>query len=215
MSTQIKRLYQSNTEFVPITLAEAVVVNTTNIEALKTYGITTLDKVLSATLGLVENNASNISILNNTVTTINNTLENKQDKLKPGAGIDIDDEGNISVTNSIELYKIVSTLPDASKDCANSIYLVATEGGAAGNIFTEYLCVLDQGQYIWEEIGKLQTNVDLSGYVTKTTFESTINDINYQLAATITAQNVTTSTNQNVVVSYDIPANLYDSAVGG
>ena len=35
MSTQIKRLYQNNQEFVPITLAEAVVVNTTNIHGIK------------------------------------------------------------------------------------------------------------------------------------------------------------------------------------
>ena len=46
MSTQIKRLYQNNQEFVPITLAEAVVVNTTNIPGLKSLGITTLDKVI-------------------------------------------------------------------------------------------------------------------------------------------------------------------------
>lgn len=46
MSTQIKRLYQNNQEFVPITLAEAVVVNSTNIPGLQSLGITTLDKVL-------------------------------------------------------------------------------------------------------------------------------------------------------------------------
>ena len=41
MSTQIKRLYQNSKEFVPITLAEAVVVNTTNIPGLQSLGITT------------------------------------------------------------------------------------------------------------------------------------------------------------------------------
>ena len=46
MSTQIKRLYQNNQEFVPITLAEAVVVDATNIPGLQTLRITTLDKVL-------------------------------------------------------------------------------------------------------------------------------------------------------------------------
>ena len=45
-TTQIKRLFQSNTEFVPITLAEAVVVNTSNVPGLSSLGITTLDKVL-------------------------------------------------------------------------------------------------------------------------------------------------------------------------
>ena len=46
MSTQIKRLYQDGKEFVPITLSEAVVVNTTNVPGLNGLGITTLDKVL-------------------------------------------------------------------------------------------------------------------------------------------------------------------------
>lgn len=46
MSTQIKRLYQNDQEFVPITLAEAVVVDATNIPGLQTLRITTLDKVL-------------------------------------------------------------------------------------------------------------------------------------------------------------------------
>jgi hypothetical protein len=61
--TQIKRLFQNNAEFVPITLAEAVVVNTSTIPGLANLGITTLDKVLKNTLGLVGNNAMNITTL--------------------------------------------------------------------------------------------------------------------------------------------------------
>ena len=84
MSTQIKRLYQNNQEFVPITLAEAVVVNATNIPGLKFLGITTLDKVLKTTLGVVGTNTLNIDTINKTLTNINNTLQNKQDKLTSG-----------------------------------------------------------------------------------------------------------------------------------
>jgi len=74
MSTQIKRLYQNSKEFVPITLAEAVVVNTTNIPGLQSLGITTLDKVLRTTLGIVGTNTVNIDTINKALTTINNTL---------------------------------------------------------------------------------------------------------------------------------------------
>ncbi|MGN0966687.1 MAG: hypothetical protein ACI4OP_03735 [Candidatus Coprovivens sp.] len=77
MSTQIKRLYQSNTEFVPITLSEAVVVNTSNIPGLTSLGITTLDKVLRATMGVVGTNAGNISTLQTAVNNINTALEKK------------------------------------------------------------------------------------------------------------------------------------------
>lgn len=215
MTTQIKRLFQQSTEFVPITLAEAVVVNTTNVPGLSSLGITTLDKVLRTTMGVVGTNSANILSLTNTVNQINDELEKKQDKLTPGAGISITEKGVISVTTSLELYKIVTTLPTASKDCENIIYLVPAQSGINGNIFREYICVYEttQKKYIWEQFGEVSTDVDLSGYVTKEEFNSAISTINGQLANTITAQNVTTSGGLQVVVDYTIPSNLYDSMV--
>lgn len=215
-TTQIKRLFQSKTEFVPITLAEAVVVNTSNLPGLSSLEITTLDKVLRTTMGVVGTNAADINTLKTTVQNINTALEGKQDKLTAGVGITISPTGVISVTNSIELYKIVTSLPTASKDCLNSIYLVPSPSGTAGNIFVEYICVYEttQAKYIWEKIGEVQTDVDLSGYVTNEVFNATINTINGQLANTITAQDVTTSDGSaKVVVNYTIPADLYDSMV--
>lgn len=77
-TTQIKRLFQSKTEFVPITLAEAVVVNTSNLPGLSSLGITTLDKVLRTTMGVVGTNAAEINTLKTTVQNINTALEGKQ-----------------------------------------------------------------------------------------------------------------------------------------
>lgn len=215
-TTQIKRLFQSKTEFVPITLAEAVVVNTSNLPGLSSLGITTLDKVLRTTMGVVGTNAADIDRLETTVQEINTALEGKQDKLTAGVGITISPEGVISTTNSIELYKIVTQLPTASKDCLNSIYLVPSTSAIAGNIFVEYICVYEntQTKYIWEIIGEIQTDVDLSGYVTTETFNQTISTINGQLANAITAQDVTISDGSaKVVVNYTIPKDLYDSMV--
>lgn len=215
-TTQIKRLFQSKTEFVPITLAEAVVVNTSNLPGLSSLGITTLDKVLRTTMGVVGTNAADITRLKTTVQEINTALEGKQDKLTAGVGITISPDGVISTTNSIELYKIVTQLPTASKDCLNSIYLVPSKSATTGNIFVEYICVYEntQAKYIWEIIGEVQTDVDLSGYVTTETFNQTINTINGQLANAITAQDVTISDGSaKVVVNYTIPKDLYDSMV--
>lgn len=125
MSTQIKRLYQNNQEFVPITLAEAVVVNTTNIPGLQSLGITTLDKVLKTTLGVVGSNTLDIETINRTLTTINNTLQNKQDKLTAGDGITISSNGVISITNTSTLgfqYKIVTVLPSPPKKIMKILY---------------------------------------------------------------------------------------------
>lgn len=207
MSTQIKRLYQNNQEFVPITLAEAVVVNATNIPGLKSLGITTLDKVLKTTLGIVGTNTLNIDTINKTLTSINNTLQNKQDKLTAGDGITISSDGVISVTNTSTLgfqYKIVTVLPSPPrKDYENIIYLVPNPGGVNDNIFTEYICINKDSTYIWEQIGSLTTDVNLDDYVTK-------NEFNALKSIVLTAQDVTTSSEVAVTVDYNIPDNLYD-----
>lgn len=207
MSTQIKRLYQNNQEFVPITLAEAVVVNTTDIPGLKPLGITTLDKVLKNTLGVVGSNTLNIDKINKTLVTINNTLQSKQDKLTAGDGITITPGGTISVTNTSTLgfqYKIVSILPSPpKKDYENIIYLIPNSKGTDGNIFTEYICINRDSVYIWEQIGSLTTDVNLDNYVTKVEF-------NTLKSTVLTAQDVTTSSGIAVTVNYDIPSTLYD-----
>ena len=207
MSTQIKRLYQNNQEFVPITLAEAVVVNATNIPGLKSLGITTLDKVLKTTLGIVGTNTLSIDTINKTLTSINNTLQNKQDKLTAGDGITISSDGVISVTNTSTLgfqYKIVTVLPSPPrKDYENIIYLVPNPEGINGNIFIEYICINKDSTYIWEQIGSLTTDVNLDDYVTK-------NEFNALKSIVLTAQDVTTSSGVAVTVNYNIPDNLYD-----
>ena len=207
MSTQIKRLYQNNQEFVPITLAEAVVVDATNIPGLQTLGITTLNKVLKNTLTVVGANTLNIDTINTTLTNINTTLQKKQDKLTAGDGITIDPNGTISVTNTSTLgfqYKIVTMLPSPpKKDYENIIYLVPNTTGVNGNIFIEYICINKDSNYIWEQIGSLTTDVNLEGYVTKKEFTDLKSIV-------LTAQDVTTSSGTPVTVGYDIPNNLYD-----
>lgn len=207
MSTQIKRLYQNNQEFVPITLAEAVVVDTTNIPGLQSLGITTLNKVLKNTLGVVGSNTLSIDTINRTLATINNTLQNKQDKLTAGDGITISSNGVISITNTSTLgfqYKIVTALPSPpKKDYENIIYLVPNPKGVNGNIFIEYICINRNSTYIWEQIGSLTTDVNLDNYVTKTEF-------NALKSIVLTAQDVTTSSGVSVTVNYNIPNNLYD-----
>lgn len=207
MSTQIKRLYQNNQEFVPITLAEAVVVDATNIPGLQTLRITTLDKVLKNTLAVVGTNTLNIDTINTTLTNINTTLQKKQDKLTAGDGITIDPDGTISVTNTSTLgfqYKIVKMLPSPPrKDYENIIYLVPNTQGVDGNIFIEYICINKDSNYIWEQIGSLTTDVNLDNYVTKKEFTDLRSIV-------LTAQDVTTSSGNPVTVEIDIPNYLYD-----
>ena len=230
--TQIKRLFQNNTEFVPITLAEAVVVNTSTIPGLTNLGITTLDKVLRDTLGLIGTNAENIKTLGGDIVTltgvvkqINDELPNKQDKLTAGVGISItkneQDQTVISVNHSLEIYKIITTetwndiKESPSQNYENVIYLVPQPSATSvnQNIFKEYLCIFKNGTYQWEEFGTIQTAVDLSGYVTKEEFSALKNRVSNIELTGIFASDVFTSTGQQVAIRYTIPSNLYDFAV--
>ena len=148
MSTQIKRLFQQNTEFVPITLAEAVVVNTTGTN-LPQLSITTLDKVLQSTLNLIGDNTADLNTLNQTVSNINNALANKQDKITWGEGFNIDENGVVNITHSVQLYKIANNLPTASKDCENQIYLIPSKTNVSGNVWKEFICVYSQSAQIF------------------------------------------------------------------
>ena len=230
--TQIKRLFQNNTEFVPITLSEAVVVNTSTIPGLTNLGITTLDKVLRDTLGLIGTNVKNIETLGGdilaltgVVKQINNELENKQDKLTAGVGISIteNDQGQtvISVNHSLEIYKIVTTETwntikvSPSQSYENVIYLVPQPSitSASQNVFKEFLCVFKDGVYQWEEFGTIQTKVDLSGYVTQEEFKALKDRVSNIELKGIFASDVFTSTGQQVAIRYTIPSDLYDFAV--
>ena len=173
--TDIKKLQQNGKEFVPITLAEAVVVNAENLQGYNTLGKTTLDKVLKA-----------LAAVNYTqqtaITKINNTLKS----LKAGFS-----------------YQIVNELPTPNVDCLGTIYLVRGSD-INQNKYAEYICIFNNAEYSWEMLGIINSEVDLTGYVTK-------NDFNAFTAIALTAEDVTDSSGHSVSVAYDIPKNLYDA----
>lgn len=219
-TTQIKRLIQQGTEFVPITLSEAVVVNTDNLALVNGQGITTLDKVLSIALSDVDGVITDVDTLEKAVENINNLLANKQDKLTAGTGITIVN-GVISATSggNTGLYEIISgMLPNPSANYLNKIILHPTSKGTVGNIYEEIICYQKDGQYYWETLGNFETTVDLSAYVTKQEYntkiqqiDQSISDITTALGNPISAQNVQVN-GHNVVVNYTFTdAEIYGS----
>ena len=178
--TDIKKLQQNGKEFVPITLAEAVVVNAENLQGYDTLGKTTsgkttLDKVLKA-----------LAAVDYTQQTAITEINNKLKSLKAGFS-----------------YQIVNKLPTPSIDCLGTIYLV---GGSDinQNKYAEYICIFNNAEYSWEMLGIINSEVDLTGYVTKDDFDAFT-------AIALTAEDVTDSSGHSVSVAYDIPKNLYDA----
>lgn len=204
MSTVIKRLKQSNQEFVPITLAEAVVVNTNGIPGT-IQEITTLDKILRRSISTDNELHGAVQTIN---TQIENLSKNKQDKLIAGYGINISDNNEISVTLSYTLYQIVTELPEASADVMNVIYLIPSKDTEERNYYSEFVCLYNSASQLhyWEKLGSFKADVDLSGYVTRTEM------VSYAITA-IQVKTSQAAGSANVLVDYDIPATLYDSAV--
>ena len=173
--TDIKKLQQNGKEFVPITLAEAVVVNAENLQGYDTLGITTLDKVLKA-----------LAAVDYTQQTAITEINDKLKSLKAGFS-----------------YQIVNELPTPNVDCLGTIYLVRGSD-INQNKYAEYICIFNNAEYSWEMLGIINSEVDLTGYVTK-------NDFNAFTAIALTAEDVTDSSGHSVSVAYDIPKNLYDA----
>ena len=67
--------------------------------------------------------------------------------------------------------------------------------------------------YQWEEFGTIQTKVDLSGYVTQEEFIALKNRVSNIELTGIFANDVLTSTGQQVAIRYTIPDDLYNFAV--
>lgn len=178
--TDIKKLQQNGKEFVPITLAEAVVVNVENLQGYDTLGTTTsgkttLDKVLNALAAIDYSQQT-------AITKINNTLKS----LKAGFS-----------------YQVVNELPTPNVDCLGTIYLVRGSD-INQNKYAEYICIFNNAEYSWEMLGIINSEVDLTGYVTK-------DDFNAFTAIALTAEDVTDSLGNKVSVNYTIPEDLYDA----
>ena len=173
--TDIKKLQQNGKEFVPITLAEAVVVNAENLQGYNTLGKTTLDKVLNA-----------LAAVDYTQQTAITEINNKLKSLKAGFS-----------------YQIVNELPTPNVDCLGTIYLV--KGSDINqNKYAEYICIFSNAEYSWEMLGIINSEVEVTGYVTK-------NDFDAFTAIALTAEDVTDSSGNKVSVDYDIPRDLYDA----
>lgn len=86
---------------------------------------------------------------------------NKQDKLIPGKGIEIE-ENVIKCTLDTSLYSIVTNLPEEGE--SNKIYLVESNEQGEQNIYVEYSFINGQ----WEQLGLYRAEINLEPYALKT-----------------------------------------------
>lgn len=82
----------------------------------------------------------------------------------------------VCLTVDTSLYKVVTTLPTASADTENKIYLVTGSKTASGNTYAEHITVKSGSTYKWEKLGEVGADVDLSTYVTSQALTTKLND---------------------------------------
>lgn len=154
------------------------------------------------------NTKADTSLLNNYVTkdSLNNSLKDKQDTLRAGSGISIED-GQISVTLDTKLFVIVDEeLPTTNID-ENKIYILRqTVNGET--VYTEFRRISND----WHEVGTKQLSVDLSGYYTKSESDQRYLIAEGTYLTTTEAQQTYQPKRDDYVVSEDISKLLTDIA---
>ena len=105
---------------------------------------------------------------------VNQVVKTKQDKLKPGTGVEITSDNTVNVTLDTAVFKVVVSLPESpAAGDENKIHLVPAESTEEGNIYTEYVFVNGK----WEEFGTYRSEVDLAQYLKSTDAEATYQKI--------------------------------------
>lgn len=105
---------------------------------------------------------------------VNQAVKTKQDKLKPGTGVEITSDNTVNVTLDTTVFKVVASLPESpAAGDENKIHLVPAESTEEGNIYTEYVFVNGK----WEEFGTYRSEVDLAQYLKSTDAEATYQKI--------------------------------------
>lgn len=89
------------------------------------------------------------------------------------------------------LIKIVTQLPTTDID-KNCIYLVPNKDGEGNNVFIEYIYV--ESKNTFEEVGRIQAKVDLSGYYTKEEVDDQMTTVKNKFPLSISSFTVTPNT---------------------
>lgn len=89
-------------------------------------------------------------------------------------------QSKVNALESIELVKIVSTLPAASSSTLNTLYVVANGGSTSNNLYSIYFTVKNNNSYTWERLD----DADLQGFMTTTTANNTFAPKSHAVNAT-------------------------------
>lgn len=136
-----------------------------------------------------------------TVKTLQQVINGKQDTLTAGQNIVITNNTISAVIDAGFQVEVVQTLPETGE--ANTIYFVPKAGGANPDVYDEYMYINNA----WEKIGS--TEVDLSNYYNKTEVDGLLNGKQDKLTAgnnitingnTISANDTTYSAGANIEI---------------
>lgn len=102
----------------------------------------------------------NVSDLVNDSGFITDTVNNLTNYYKKTETYTQSEINNLIASAKTGRFVVANSLPSASADTMNAIYLIPTASSATGNVKDEYITIQDGSTYKWELIGS--TAVDLS-----------------------------------------------------
>lgn len=89
-------------------------------------------------------------------------LGSLQKTITAGSGLNLDEDGNLSITLDHTIFKVVDSLPEApAQGDENKIHGVLSSASEEGNIYAEYLWV----NGAWEKLGEFKAQIDLTPYL--------------------------------------------------
>lgn len=111
------------------------------------------------------------------------------------------------LVSAIKQFNVVvaSSLPTASANTMNTIYLIPSSHSEQGNVKDEFITIQDGGIYKWEQIGT--TAIDLSDY-------STTAEMNAAIASALSAYSTTGAMNAAIAAAVESEEDRAKASVG-
>lgn len=111
---------------------------------------------------------------------IDSKLLEKQNRFTVGNGLSLIDNV-LSVTLDTNLFKIVTTLPEAPDEAdLNKLFLVLKTGAESGNTYIEYIYLGAEAG--WEKVGEWTPDIDLTPYIKKVDLTAEVLATGFSLA---------------------------------
>lgn len=159
-----------------------------------------LQNLLSIDLIKQQTGNSNVELMSQKA--ITRELDKKQNAFDIGRGLELSEDGTLYCTLDDQIFQVVEELP--VDGLSNKIYLVNNHSSEQKNVYSEYMWVNAQ----WEFVGTHNSELNLEDYVTKSDLQEAFEDFCWQVDLYDSELNIK---NKNTGESLSINDDIYNT----